>query len=60
MITSMYVQLFNIDGHYYVYNALNRFFAEISEDMYEVLYERNYNLLPAEMLEDLVNKGISI
>ncbi len=60
MIQSIYTHIFQRKGHCYLYNAMHRFFAEISEDLFQVLYDRDYESLPSEVLDDLLSKNVLV
>lgn len=55
---SIYTYLFQRDGHFYIYNSKNSLFAEITEDLYEVLYNRDYQSLPNHVIDNLLKKGV--
>jgi uncharacterized protein len=55
---SIYTYIFQRKGHFYLYNSKNALFAEITEDLYEVLYNRDYSSLPSNIVDDLINKGV--
>ncbi len=55
---SIYTYIFRRDGRFYLYNSLTSLFAEISEDMFEALYNRDYENLPTHIKEDLKKKKV--
>ena len=55
---SIYTYLFQRDGHFYIYNSKHSLFAEITEDLYEILYNRDYQSLPAAIIDNLLKKGV--
>lgn len=59
MITqSIYTHIFNRNDHFYIFNSKYSLFAEISEDLYEILYNRDYQLLPSSVKDELMKKGV--
>ncbi len=55
---SIYTHIFHRYGRFFIYNSRNTLFAEITEDLYEVLYNRDYKSLPDNVIENLLNKGV--
>lgn len=55
---SIYTYIFQRDGHFYIYNSKNSLFAEITEDLYEILYNRDYQSLPSPVIDNLLKKGV--
>lgn len=60
MKLSKYTYLFQRNGVKYVYNSINSLFADLSDELFEVLYNRDYGQLPPELKEALVKNGILV
>lgn len=58
IIQSLYTYLFEKDRRFYLYNSKNSLFAEISEDLYIALFNRDYGSIPDEIITDLKNKEV--
>ena len=58
--TSIYTFTFSRGDKYYLFNTANCLFAEISEELYRVIFDRDFGALDAEMLLSLINRGILI
>ncbi len=50
---SIYTHIFKRDTNYYLYNSKSALFAQISQELYEVLYNRSYNELPEDIVDTL-------
>lgn len=55
---SIYTHIFHNDGRFFIYNSKNSLLAEITEDLYEYLYNRNYDSLPDSVVSELINKEV--
>ena len=60
MILSIYTFLFTENGKYYLFNSESLYFSEISEDLYEILYNHSWGELPEELFSELKEKGIIV
>lgn len=60
MILSIYTFLFTENGKYYLFNSESLYFSEISEDLYEILYNHSCDELPEELFSELKEKGIIV
>lgn len=58
--TSIYTYIFKNNGKYYLFNTQNCFFAEISEELYTLIYNRDYSKLDDGMISSFLEKGILI
>lgn len=59
-VLSIYIHLFEKDGHYYIYNSENSFLSEINKCVYTTLYDGNFELLPDDILMELQEKRIIV
>lgn len=57
---SIYTHIFKRDTNYYLYNSKSALFAQISQDLYEVLYNRSYNELPEDILSSLIQQNVIV
>lgn len=55
---SIYTHIFQRNGKLFLYNSMTTLFAEITEELYEVLFNRDYAKLPDSLCKDLLDKGI--
>lgn len=57
---SLYTFLFTEDTHYYIYNSETNYFSEVGEDLFECLYDKDWDKLPDEIKEELFSKRILV
>ena len=57
---SIYTHIFKRDTNYYLYNSKSALFAQISQELYEVLYNRSYNELPEDIVDTLKKQGVIV
>jgi uncharacterized protein len=57
-IPSLYTHLFKRNEKFYLYNAQSGFFCEITEQTYEILYNKDYDLLSADTLNLFISKKV--
>jgi len=60
MILSPYTHLFNRFGRYFLYNSLHSYLSEISECLYEILHNRDFDELPNDLRADFLSKNILV
>lgn len=58
LVQSIYTHVFQKDDKFFLYNSLVNLFAEITEELYEVIYNRQFDLLPEEICNDLIKKNV--
>lgn len=58
--TSIYTYIFKRDNKFYLFNTQNCFFAEISSELYELIFNRDYSELDDEMKSVLLEKGVLV
>lgn len=57
---SQYTYIFQKEGRYYIYNSVTSLFAEISEELYILLQDREYNRLSDACRENLISKKVLV
>lgn len=57
---SIYTHLFRRNHSFYIYNSMHSYFAEISEDLYEILYNRDFHILPNNLATNLIKIGVLV
>lgn len=57
---SIYTHIFTRNDRFFIYNSKNALFAEISEDLYEALFNRDYEVLPEEILTNLRKQEVLV
>ena len=55
---SIYTMAFRQDGKCYIYNSRSNFFSEISEELYGALNDQDWQALPNEVVEELLQREI--
>lgn len=58
LTSSIYNHLFKRDNHCYLFNSRNSFFAEIPEELYEIIDNNDLRQLDENTLCELTDKGI--
>ena len=56
MKKSLYTYLFNKDKRYYLYNSQTSFLTMISESLYEILYNEDFDAIKKDVLDKLKKK----
>ena len=59
-IISPYTHLFKRKDKFYIFNAESRFFCDVSEDLYALLFDRSLGEIEPENLETLIEKRVII
>lgn len=60
MKLSIYTHLFVRDGKHYLYNAQSNFLSVISKTMYDALCDREWHVLPDEVIDELRKREVVI
>ncbi len=58
--TSQYTHLFCKESHKFIYNTTNNFFAELPDELYDIIQNKEFNKLETDDINDLRSKGILI
>lgn len=56
--TSIYTHIFQINNTYYLFNTQNCLFAEISSELYNIIFDRDFTKLDHDTISNLLDKGI--
>ena len=55
MRESFYSQCFERDGRYFIFNAERVLFAEVEQDLYIKLFNKDYDDIPDDVLKHLID-----
>lgn len=55
---SIYTHIFTYKNRFFVFNSKTSLFAEITEDLYECLYNRDFTSIPDNLIKDLLSKEV--
>jgi uncharacterized protein len=57
---SLYTYIFKRDNKYYLYNSQTSYFSEITKELYDIISDRDWEKLPANVISEMKEKTILV